>query len=131
MRRGKRTGDEGHSMRRLLAAIAATAVGLAVGGGMIPSAAQAHGGTPGYTPPPIAWGACANTTLQARGAECGFVIVPLDYARPGGTKIKIAVSRLKHKSADADYQGVMLVNPGGPGGSGLIYSVLQDRKSVV
>ena len=29
-----------------------------------------------------------------------------------------------HTSPDEDYQGIMLVNPGGPGGSGLIYSVL-------
>jgi pimeloyl-ACP methyl ester carboxylesterase len=112
-------------MRRLLAATGAAPVGLAVGGGVIPSTAQAHGGSPGYTPPPIAWGTCANATLKARGVECGFVIVPLDYARPDGTKIKIAVSRMKHKSAAADYQGVMLVNPGGPGESGLTYSVLQ------
>jgi pimeloyl-ACP methyl ester carboxylesterase len=112
-------------MKRLLAATVATTVGLVIGGGMIPSAAQAHSGSPGYTPPPIAWGTCTNATLKARGAECGFVIVPLDYAHPGGTKIKVAISRVKHKSAAADYQGVMLVNPGGPGGSGLIYSVLQ------
>jgi pimeloyl-ACP methyl ester carboxylesterase len=113
-------------MRRLLAAVATT-VGLVIGGGLIPAAAQARHDPPGYTPPPIAWGPCANATLKTAGAECGFVIVPLDYARPGGTKIKIAVSRLKHKSPAADYQGVMLVNPGGPGGSGLIYSVLQPR----
>src|SRR3954466_517484 len=112
-------------MKRILAATVATTVGLVLGGGMIPSAAQAHSGTPGYTPPPVDWGTCTNATLKARGAECGFVTVPLDYARPAGTKIKIAVARVEHKSAAADYQGVMLVNPGGPGGSGLIYSVLQ------
>jgi pimeloyl-ACP methyl ester carboxylesterase len=50
--------------------------------------------------------------------------VPLDYSRPGGAKISLAVSRVLHTSSDADYQGVMLVNPGGPGGSGLIYSIL-------
>jgi len=108
-------------MKRLLAATVATTVGLVLAGG-IPSAAQAHSGTPSYTPPPVAWGTCTNPTLKARGAECGFVIVPLDYAHPSGTKIKIAISRVTHKSAN--YQGVMLVNPGGPGGSGLIYSVL-------
>ncbi|WP_127504660.1 alpha/beta hydrolase [Actinoplanes solisilvae] len=111
-------------MRRLLAAAVATTVGLTIGG-TIPAAAQAHHDPPSYTPPPIAWGACTNATLKARGAECGFVVVPLDYANPGGTKIKIAVSRMKHKSAAADYQGVMLVNPGGPGGSGLLFAVLQ------
>ena len=44
--------------------------------------------------------------------------------RPGGAKISLAVSRVRHTSPDADYQGVMLVNPGGPGGSGLVYSIL-------
>ena len=45
---------------------------------------------------------------------------------PEGTKIKLAVSRVLHKTPDSEYQGVMLVNPGGPGGSGLIYSIVGD-----
>ncbi|MGZ4115524.1 MAG: alpha/beta fold hydrolase, partial [Actinomycetota bacterium] len=45
--------------------------------------------------------------------------VPLDYSDPAGTQIQLAISRVKHTVADADYQGVMLANPGGPGGSGL------------
>jgi pimeloyl-ACP methyl ester carboxylesterase len=108
-------------MRRILAATVASAVGLVIGGGLIPSTAQAHGDHSGggYTPPPISWGTCASARLQQAGAQCGLLTVPLDYARPGGTKIKIAVSRILHKSSAADYQGIMLVNPGGPGGSGL------------
>ena len=98
-------------MRKILAATVASAVGLVLGGGSIPSTAQAGG----YTPPPISWSSC---TLGSTTAECGLLTVPLDYARPGGTTIKIAVSRVKHTSPDKDYQGVMLVNPGGPGGSG-------------
>jgi pimeloyl-ACP methyl ester carboxylesterase len=114
-------------MRRILAATAAVVVGLAVGGGMIPSPAQAQAGVgSGYTAPAIAWGTCVSAGLKARGAQCGFLTVPLDYARPGGTKIKLAVSRIKHTSAAADYQGVMLTNPGGPGGSGLTLSVLGE-----
>ncbi|PRY25767.1 alpha/beta hydrolase [Pseudosporangium ferrugineum] len=112
-------------MRRILAAAAAVALGLAGGGSAVLSPAQAHPGG-GYTPPPIAWGTCESAGLQARGAQCGFLTVPLDYARPGGTKIKLAVSRIKHKSSEADYQGVMLTNPGGPGGSGLTLSVLGE-----
>ena len=72
----------------------------------------------------ITWGECTNPTLVAFGAECGMLSVPLDYARPSGAKIQLAVSRVVHTSPDEDYQGIMLVNPGGPGGSGLIYSVL-------
>jgi len=108
-------------MRKILAVF----VGLVIAGGAIPSAAQAHtNDDKGYTPPPISWGVCASAGLKARGAECGFVVVPLDYAHPSGVKIKIAVSRIKHKNAH--YQGVMLVNPGGPGGSGLIWATLGE-----
>jgi pimeloyl-ACP methyl ester carboxylesterase len=45
--------------------------------------------------------------------------VPLNYGNPTGPTIKIAVSRIKHTSSTAKYQGVILTNPGGPGGSGL------------
>ena len=48
--------------------------------------------------------------------------VPLDYDEPGGTKIKLALSRVLHTTKRD--QGVMLVNPGGPGGSGLGLSTL-------
>ncbi|GAA3210741.1 alpha/beta hydrolase [Actinocorallia longicatena] len=79
---------------------------------------------PAQAAPPasVDWGACENRTLQAYGAQCGFLSVPLDYSRPRGEKIQLAVSIVRHKSATS--QGVMLTNPGGPGGSGLIYSVL-------
>jgi pimeloyl-ACP methyl ester carboxylesterase len=52
--------------------------------------------------------------------------VPLDYRRPSGQKIKLAISRIKHKVPDAQYQGIMLTNPGGPGGSGLTLSALGE-----
>ena len=34
-------------------------------------------------------------------------------------QIQLAVSRIRHTVPADEYQGVMLVNPGGPGGSGL------------
>jgi len=114
-------------MKKILAATVASAVGLVLAGGLIPSAASAHGdAVGGYTPPPVDWGTCTKPSLVTRNAECGFLVVPLDYAHPGGQKIKLAVSRIRHKSADADYQGVMLTNPGGPGGSGLTLAVLGE-----
>jgi pimeloyl-ACP methyl ester carboxylesterase len=112
-------------MRRILAATLAASVGLLIGAGVIPASASAHQ-KPGYTPPPIDWGTCASAGLNARGAQCGFLVVPLDYAKPKSTKIKIAVSRIKAKSTKEQYQGVMLTNPGGPGGSGLTLSVLGE-----
>jgi pimeloyl-ACP methyl ester carboxylesterase len=83
------------------------------------AAPAAPAGTPG-----IAWGTCERPGLVRAGAECGYVSVPLDYSRPNDTKVQLAVSRIKHKTPDSQQQGVMLVNPGGPGGSGLGLSVL-------
>ncbi|GAA1312342.1 alpha/beta hydrolase [Pseudonocardia xinjiangensis] len=79
---------------------------------------------PDYTPPPVAWGPCSAAQLQAVSAQCGFVEVPLDYSAPQQAKIKLAVSMVKHTTPQAQYQGVMLVNPGGPGGSGFGLSLL-------
>ncbi|HET6530336.1 MAG TPA: alpha/beta hydrolase [Actinoplanes sp.] len=106
-------------MRRVLAV--AAAISLLAGG--VATAYAGDRGGPGYAPA-IAWGKCTDPALAARQAQCGFLEVPLDYADPAGVTIKLAVSRIRHTAAD--YQGVMLVNPGGPGGAGLTLSVLTD-----
>jgi alpha/beta hydrolase fold len=72
----------------------------------------------------IKWGPCSDPDLDKAHAQCGDLQVPLDYDQPDGQQISLAVSRVMHTSPAADYQGVMLVNPGGPGGSGLGLSVL-------
>jgi len=105
---------------RLAAAVVSTCV--VVAGLTAPTAAQVA--VARYTPPPIQWGTCADPNLRKAGATCGDLVVPLDYAHPEGAKITLAVSRVPHTSPDAAYQGVMLTNPGGPGGSGLNLAVL-------
>jgi pimeloyl-ACP methyl ester carboxylesterase len=69
--------------------------------------------------PTIKWGKCADPDLQAASAQCGYLSVPLDYRKPTKKKIQIAVSRIKHTVSAKKYQGILLTNPGGPGGSGL------------
>ncbi|WP_217641371.1 alpha/beta hydrolase [Actinopolyspora alba] len=93
-------------------------------GGPVPPATGATGVAPEFEPAPIRWGQCGDGKLRRAGAECGFLRVPLDYARPNGRKISLAVSRIEHTSPEAEYQGLMLVNPGGPGGSGRKLSLL-------
>ncbi|MFE0100685.1 alpha/beta hydrolase [Streptomyces sp. NPDC059009] len=68
----------------------------------------------------LTWGRCApdQKELNAAGALCTKVTVPLDYADPGGRTIQIAVSRIKAKNP-AERRGILLSNPGGPGGTGL------------
>ncbi|MBQ0924833.1 alpha/beta hydrolase [Saccharopolyspora endophytica] len=105
--------------------VATTALALGLLIGLSPTVGSASAApAPEFTPAPIQWGPCESESLQKAGAECGKVSVPLDYADPAGEQIKLAVSRIKHTVPEDQYQGVMLVNPGGPGGSGLNLSVL-------
>ncbi|PYI69883.1 alpha/beta hydrolase [Arthrobacter livingstonensis] len=58
----------------------------------------------------VTWTACSG------GFQCAKIEVPLDYAKPRGTSIKLAVTRLP---ASGKRLGAMLTNPGGPGASGV------------
>ncbi|GAA3091164.1 hypothetical protein GCM10010530_15850 [Kribbella aluminosa] len=73
--------------------------------------------------PQIEWHQCRldaadeeGAALDRAGAECGDLKVPLDYARPDGPKITLALSRLR---ATGERIGAMVLNDGGPGGPGL------------
>jgi pimeloyl-ACP methyl ester carboxylesterase len=71
----------------------------------------------------VAWSACADL-IGADGkpatpdpsVECGSIKVPLDYAKPGGEQIDLALIRIK---ATGDRLGSLVFNFGGPGGSGV------------
>ena len=107
----------------LLAAAAAISLVLV---GLVSTGAQADQRRAAPAPrPSIAWGECTDAVLLAHRAQCGFLTVPMDRANPDGSTVRLAVSRIMHTTTDpARYQGVMLVNPGGPGGSGYELSVL-------
>ncbi|MFC9910034.1 alpha/beta hydrolase [Streptomyces sp. NPDC127197] len=62
-----------------------------------------------------AWKKCGTTDYPT--LQCASLKVPLDHANPHGQKITLALSRVPHTAKR--YQGPLLVNPGGPGGSGL------------
>jgi pimeloyl-ACP methyl ester carboxylesterase len=63
----------------------------------------------------VSWKKCGTENYPT--LQCGSVKVPLDYAHPKGRQITLALSRVPHTAKK--YQGPLLVNPGGPGGSGL------------
>lgn len=67
----------------------------------------------------IDWQDCPEDWGLAAPIQCGWVTVPLDYARPNGKKIKLAVDRHVSTGTKDERQGALLYNPGGPGGSGL------------
>lgn len=63
---------------------------------------------------PASFTPCTDEDLE--GLECADVEVPLDYAKPDGEKISVAISRRLHTAKE--FKGVVLINPGGPGGLG-------------
>ncbi|MER8119587.1 alpha/beta fold hydrolase [Streptomyces sp. SID8366] len=94
-------------MRRRAAVLCAAAAVLAGSVTGVPAQAAA--------PAPLAWKKCATDDYPT--LECASLKVPLDHADPAGRQITLALSRVPHTAAAA--QGPLLVNPGGPGGSGI------------
>ncbi|GAA0934750.1 alpha/beta hydrolase [Nonomuraea longicatena] len=95
------------------------AVGLALVGAVPPAAAQDAGPPSAHEEQRLGWGPCpaAQRELIRAGARCAKVKVPLDYADPAGPAVEITVSRVQARSAKR--RGILLSNPGGPGGTGL------------
>ena len=54
--------------------------------------------------------------------DCGRQYVPVDYAQPNGPTISIEVIRVHYRDQPARI-GSLLVNPGGPGGSGVFLAI--------
>ncbi|MFE2039708.1 alpha/beta hydrolase [Streptomyces sp. NPDC059477] len=95
-------------MRKRAAVLCAAAV--VVAGTVTALPAEAGAG-----PPPLAWKKCGTTAYPT--LQCASLEVPLDHDAPQGRQITLALSRVPHTAKKS--QGPLLVNPGGPGGSGL------------
>ena len=69
---------------------------------------------------PVTWKTCDSASSDdieiPAGAECGMLSVPVDYAKPDGDVAQIAMIRFK---ATGQKIGSLIVNPGGPGESGV------------
>ncbi|MFE9743271.1 alpha/beta hydrolase [Saccharothrix saharensis] len=72
----------------------------------------------------LAWEDCApyatdsttTTLFKKKSVECARIEVPLDYAKPEGRTIKVGLLRQR---ATGDRIGSLVINPGGPGESGM------------
>lgn len=88
------------------------------------AAVPGAGFAPGFDTPDwfyhqrLAWRDCERADLDASGTRCATVRVPLDYTRPFGRTLSIAVSRVPATDPDRR-RGVLVSNPGGPGAAGL------------
>ncbi|MFE2870682.1 MULTISPECIES: alpha/beta hydrolase [unclassified Embleya] len=85
--------------------------------GVLTAAVLTVAGPAGADPGPITWGGCPPGT--AAGERCGTIGAPLDHARPGGPRIRVGVSKVAASGTKAEYQGILMVNFGGPGAAGV------------
>jgi pimeloyl-ACP methyl ester carboxylesterase len=79
----------------------------------------------GFYSQKIAWQGCGGEF------QCGRLTVPVDYEKPDGQTLQLALIRLK-ATDPGDRVGSLVINPGGPGGSGVQYAraartVLSER----
>jgi pimeloyl-ACP methyl ester carboxylesterase len=73
----------------------------------------------------LGWGPCAplatdqdqRTLFAEEGLDCARLEVPLDYAAPAGRTAQVAV--LRQRTNQPDRIGSLVLDPGGPGGSGM------------
>lgn len=101
--------------RRLAASAVASALPLTLGMAWASATPASAAPAPAHTVPQataaLGWHRCDSHFL------CSDVEVPLDYSRPAGARVRLALVELpstgKHPIGD------LVTNPGGPGGSGI------------
>jgi len=64
----------------------------------------------------IKWSSCK----EDKRFECAEILVPIDYENPGNAALTLALKKLPAENKD-NRVGSLLINPGGPGGSGTDY----------
>jgi pimeloyl-ACP methyl ester carboxylesterase len=96
-----------------IAALVGSLVGCSLGGGTDrpkSGASSAAATAPAPTSGSLHWKSCDGAF------ECASLRVPLDYTRPNGRQLTLALAR---RPATGKRIGSLVVNPGGPGGSGI------------
>jgi pimeloyl-ACP methyl ester carboxylesterase len=107
------TGQQRRRVRTALATTIAAALSVTL---LAPPAQATPSASHSAVPTPtVSWSACRD------GFQCATVPAPLDYGDPQGVQIGISVIRLPAGSPDQRI-GSLLLNPGGPGGSGVDFA---------
>jgi pimeloyl-ACP methyl ester carboxylesterase len=109
----------------LLGIAACTSAGSAASSSS-PSAGGTSGAAAAQSSGPIVpehstlhWHSCTGQLAEEGVPDCASLSVPLNYADPSGRHISIALDMIPASAPTSQQQGVMLVNPGGPGADGL------------
>jgi pimeloyl-ACP methyl ester carboxylesterase len=106
------------AVRKLRVAAVALAAGCAVGLAAGAAGASDRLPTAGAVGASISWGACDPPVPNRADLQCARIRVPLDWDRPKGRTISLAV--IRHlASKPSERIGTLLINPGGPGDTGV------------
>jgi pimeloyl-ACP methyl ester carboxylesterase len=99
------------SMLRLGLVAALALSGLGGAGAVTAASAEPAAG---FTPEAIVWSPCADNPE----VECGKLTLPVDWSKPTGPTFELQLA--KRAATDPSRRiGPLLINPGGPGGSGV------------
>ncbi|HXL94220.1 MAG TPA: alpha/beta fold hydrolase [Streptosporangiaceae bacterium] len=106
--------------------VSATIVTGLLAAGPVASAAGKPAGKPAaavklparFTRQVLHWKTCKKNSTYWQGVDCALLKVPLDYAKPGGRTIEVAIDRLR-AAGGMPSLGILMTNPGGPGTTGL------------
>ena len=120
---------------RISLTIAAMMLAPGAGGQRASAQESAHGAVPvgleRFYAQELAFGSCAGFAATALEKllyvdpfQCGRIQVPMNYDEPDGRTMQIAVLRLPAQGGSAERIGSLVINPGGPGGSGMQVAVL-------
>lgn len=120
-------------MKRIVVVASAAVLGLTgVGATSAQAASPSAGPAGGFDPAGLKWHTCpadfVETVHNAYDAlypvseivQCAELAVPLDHAKPHGKKITLQLTRTPH-TGEGEAKGDIVVNPGGPGGSGALF----------
>jgi pimeloyl-ACP methyl ester carboxylesterase len=109
----------------LLAVTACTSASSGTSGTAAPQRTTAQAAGPIVpTRSTLHWHACSGLLAEYGVHDCTMLSVPLNYADPGGRHISLALDMVPATAPASQQQGVLLVNPGGPGGDGLPWAAI-------
>jgi pimeloyl-ACP methyl ester carboxylesterase len=103
-------------VRRAVAALALTLLVTACSAAPAQKAAPEPSTLAQYYRQHLDWHSCDN------GFQCARLLVPFDYAHPGTSRFSLPVVKLP-AAEPGQRIGALVVNPGGPGGSGVQYAL--------
>lgn len=111
------------SAARRCVCVGAVALALCGAGPPVAAAGAGPAGLDRFYRQKVTWTACE--TGAPKDLQCGKVTVPVDYARPAAGTLDLALARYR---ATGRSRGSVVLNFGGPGGSGVSELALGGRQ---